>query len=167
VIWATNNVVDIYDDAERRTVLGSYRELLSPEGLLIFSSHNLNDLDRPSDDGAGNHRSGRVAAVADILLDKTPRQLASAARRLPARTRNRRRLEPQQHRGDGYAIVNDSTFDYGLLHYFITREAQGRQLAEMGYEVVDCLDREGRSLPDGEPGTGPWLHYLARAERTE
>jgi SAM-dependent methyltransferase len=163
VIFATNNVLDVYDDGERREVIGSYRSLLSPGGLLIFSTHNLGELDRPGIDGADRDQAGRAAALTRMLLDKSARQLVSAARRLPTRTRNRRRLAPMQRRGDGYAILNDSTFDYGLLHYFITREAQVQQLTELGYELVDCLDREGRTFPEGATGGGPWLHYVARA----
>ncbi len=160
-IVAANNLLDVFDDALRRSVLAQLGGLLAPGGVLIFSSHNLAELQRrPTPPRGGRSAAGRVAG---ILLHRTPLELASAVVRLPVRIRNRRRLGPLQRTGVGYAIVNDATFDYALLHYYVQRDAQERQLREVGLALAECLDPDGRPVPTGSDGDGPWLHYIAQA----
>jgi len=159
-IVAANNLVDVFDDGRRRAVLAEFGRLLAPDGVLIFSSHNLADLRRVTRERP-QARSG-LQRIGDILLGHSLRELISAARRLPARIRNRRRLAPLQQTTDDYAIVNDETFDYGLLHYYIGRDAQERQLRAAGLELIECLDPDGGPVPGGRDGAGPWLHYVAR-----
>ena len=164
-VLALDNVLDVFDDAERRRVLADLRGLLAAGGLLIFSSHNLAYIDRStSREGdvtvpAGRGRAGRVLKE---VLSRPPSNVAAAAGRIPRRIRNRRRLAPLQRRGDGYAIINDSAHDYELLHYYIGRDDQARQLRETGYELLECLDADGRPVGVGERHPDPWLHYVAR-----
>jgi hypothetical protein len=96
------------------------------------------------------------------VASRPPSNVANAALRLPRRIRNRRRLAPLQLRGPGYAVINDSAHDYALLHYYIGRDDQARQLSETGYELVECLDVDGRPVGRGKPHPDPWLHYVAR-----
>jgi hypothetical protein len=49
-----------------------------------------------------------------------------------------------------------------LLHYYIGRDDQQRQLAETGFELLECLDVDGGRVDAGEPHPDPWLHYIAR-----
>jgi SAM-dependent methyltransferase len=155
-IFASYNVLDVLDDQGRRRAVADIRTLLDPDGLFVFSSHNLAHLSRPQSHG----RRG----AKDVLtrLDRPPSSLVTIATRLPRRIRNRRRLSPLQRTGPGYALVNDEAFDYGLLHYYIGRDEQQRQLDELGFDLVECLDAEGRTVPEGQPGDGPDLHYVAR-----
>jgi SAM-dependent methyltransferase len=157
-VFPSFNVLDVLDDAERRTVLESIRELLAPEGLLIFSSHN-----RASVEPGPDH--DRVARKLLARLDRSPSDLLDLARRLPARVRNRRRLAPLQREAEDHAILNDDALDYGLLHYYIRRDDQERQLAELQFELVECLDLEGRRVAPGTEGRGAELHYVARPSR--
>lgn len=157
-----DNTLDIFDDAQRRAVLADIRGLLAPEGVLIFSSHNLDHADGKSpSDGAGRRRRGAGALVAR-LAGLTPQRAVQAVTRVPRRIRNRRRLAPLQSRAADHAILNDLELDYGVLHYYVGRDAQEHQLAAVGLELVECLDVEGRTAPAGAPGYGPWLHYVAR-----
>ncbi|MFZ1997724.1 MAG: class I SAM-dependent methyltransferase [Solirubrobacteraceae bacterium] len=158
-IVAADNLLDVFDDARRRSVLAHLGSLLAPGGVLIFSSHRLAEVDQRLLPRRGSRLAGRVA---DFLVRHTVLQLASAAVRLPVRLRNRRRLAPLQRSGAGYAIVNDEACDYGLLHYYVQRDVQERQLREAGLELVECLDPEGRRVPAGTDGDGPWLHYVAQ-----
>jgi SAM-dependent methyltransferase len=160
-VLALDNVLDVFDDAERRRVLTDLRALLAPDGLLIFSSHNLAYVDR----GAPRDRVGPPGRARRLLSEvgsRPPSNVARAIARIPGRRRNRKRLGPLQRRGDGYAIINDSAHDYALLHYYIGRDDQARQLDESGYELVECLDADGRPVGPGEPHPDPWLHYVAR-----
>lgn len=158
-VLALDNVLDVFDDAERRRVLGDLRGLLAADGLLIFSSHNLAYADR----GAAPERNGGVARrLLSEVASRPPSNVARAVARIPGRRRNRKRLGPLQRRGVGYAIINDSAHDYGLLHYYIGRDEQTRQLAEAGYELLECLDADGRFVAPGEQHPDPWLHYVSR-----
>ncbi len=156
-----DNTIDIFDDAQRRAVLADIRELLGPDGLLIFSSHNLDHADRHPQATAGG--GGRAGALLARLVELTPARAVRALARLPRRIRNRRRLSPLQSRAADHAILNDVELDYGVLHYYIGRDAQERQLEELGFELMECLDVDGRVVDAGAPGHGPWLHYVARA----
>lgn len=158
-----DNTLDIFDDAQRRRVLGDIRGLLAPGGILIFSSHNLDHADgKPEATGpapGGGRPGATLAAVAGLSPERAVRALA----RLPKRVRNRRALLPLQQRATDHAILNDSEQDYGVLHYYIGRDAQEHQLSSVGFELVECLDVEGRPVARGATGYGPWLHYVARA----
>ncbi len=164
-IWVPDNTLDVFDDGERGSVLVKARELLGPDGVLIFSSHNLAHADG---DGAPRGRpSGpsRARRMLTMVAQLSLADLARVALRWPVRWRNQRRLRPLQYRTESYAIFNDVEADYGVLHYYIRRHDQERQLLQLGYEPIDCLDVDGRSLAPGEPGQGPWLQYVASPRR--
>jgi SAM-dependent methyltransferase len=165
VVLALDNVLDVFDDAERRRVLTDLRALLATDGLLIFSSHNLAYVDRsgpPNGDRSTRAGQGRARRLLTEVTSRPPSNVARAIARIPSRRQNRKRLGPMQRRGDGYAIINDSAHDYALLHYYIGRDDQDRQLRETGYELVESLDADGRPVGPGEPHPDPWLHYVAR-----
>jgi SAM-dependent methyltransferase len=148
-VVAAFNVLDVLDHAERRDVLARIAGVLSPGGLLVMSSHNLA--------AAGSIRSpGRV-------LERSPRRIASNLRHLPARLRNARRLRRHERTDADWAIRNDEALDFGLLHYYVTRDACERQLAAAGLTLVECLDIDGRPVAPGEQAAYcTELHYVAR-----
>ncbi len=163
-VIAPDNLIDVFDDAERRRVLAGIRDVLSPGGLLVFSSHDLGWVEAnpgPREWEVGSPRSALLK-----LLDRSPLQIAAAVRRRRRADANRKRLGPLEERHGDYAILNDFPHDYSLLHYYIRRDAQERQLAELGYELVECLD--GRGDPVGPGGHGATdhhtdnLYYVAR-----
>lgn len=163
LVLAPFNVLDVLDDGDRRRVLDDIRRRLAPSGLLIFSAHNL-AVAGPPTPGARRDRSTQ-ASVKRLIhrLDRRPSAYVEMLRRLPARISNRRRLAPLERHEPGYAILNDEAFDYSLLHYYIRRDDQERQLHAAGYELVECLDLDGRTVPPGHDGAGPELYYVARA----
>ncbi len=159
-VLCIDNVLDVFDDAERRRVLVSLRDLLEPDGLLILCSHNLDYADRADLAGAQGSRRAR-----ELIVKATARPLSQVVRgvtRLPRQIANRRRLSALQQRGADHAIINDEAHDYGLLHYYIRRDDQARQLADAGYELIECLDTEGKVVAPGTVSQVPWLHYVAR-----
>jgi SAM-dependent methyltransferase len=148
-VLAPFNVLDVLDDPERGGVLDEIRRVLVEGGLLIMSSHNRDHVPR--------------IAPAIRLWIGAPRRPLQSIRRLPRRLRNRRRLAPLQRVENGYAIVNDEAHDFSVLHYYIARDAQERQFAEHGSELIECLDLDGRDVPAGATATHcPELHYVAR-----
>jgi SAM-dependent methyltransferase len=175
VVLASDNILDILDDAERRRVLLEIRERhLAPGGLLVFSTHNLAHVDAPQPSPAGNggrtgvaDRGGRTG-VADRALALVRKSLdtapATAVRGVARRRReavNRRRLRRFQYRAGDHAVINDVAHEYGLLHYYIRRDDQQRQLEQLGYQLLECLELDGDSVPAGHDGIGPSLYYVA------
>jgi SAM-dependent methyltransferase len=161
-VIAADNVLDVFGDADRRAVLAAIRDILAPEGLLIFSSHNL------ARAGADRRRrrTDRVRHLIAKIGEKPPAELALAVRCAPRRWRNRRRLRPLERREGSYAVLNDSEADYGVLHYYVGRDEQERQLRAIGFELIECRDVDGSALVPGEEGRAPWLHYVARPMST-
>jgi len=163
-VIAPDNLLDVFDDAERRRVLAGLRELLAPAGLLIFSSHDLGWVQANPGPREWEAPAGR--GLARKLLERSPAEIARALVRRRREAANRKRLGPLEERHDGYAILNDFPHDYSLLHYYIRRDDQERQLQELGYELVECLDGRGDRVEPG--GHGPSghhtdnLHYIAK-----
>lgn len=151
VIVAEFNVLGVLDDLERKRVLSDLHRVLSAGGLLLFSAHNLAFAPSvPSPVGLLKRSRGPTHALWNLG-------------RLPLRERNHRRIGRLERREGDYALVNDQAHDYRFLHYYIGRDAQARQLAEAGFELLDCLDGDGRSVHAGEAaGDHPELHYAAR-----
>jgi SAM-dependent methyltransferase len=149
-VLAPFSVLDVLDDPERRRVLDEIRRLLVPGGTLVVSSHNRAFAPRL--------RKPRW------VLARTPRGIAVKLLRFPLRQRNHRRLVPLERSEPGYALINDDAHDFQLLHYYIERDAQERQLSEHGFALVECLDLEGHRVAAGETAAEHVeLHYVARA----
>jgi SAM-dependent methyltransferase len=147
-VVATYNVLDVLDNAERSAELDGLRDLTRAGGVLIMSTHNRGFIP--------TLRAPRVRFT-------HPRTFVADLVRLPRRLRNRRRLLPLEHEARGYAIVNDSGHDYSLLHYYISRDDQERQLAEHGFELIECVDMAGNVVPTAATAADvSELHYVAR-----
>jgi SAM-dependent methyltransferase len=149
VVFASFNVLDVLDDGERRSVLGEIHRMLADGGLLMMSSHNL-------------AHSASIPNPAR-LHTRHPLQIVRELMHMPRRVMNQRRLLPLHRIEPGYAILTDEAHDYGLLHYYVERDAQERQFAETGFELLDCLDLDGHPVqPGGHARGAPELHYVAR-----
>jgi SAM-dependent methyltransferase len=169
-IWATNNVLDVFDDPTRRRVLTELVDLVGSNGILIFSAHNLDAVGSGDAPAATSPASSARDLRSSLALAREtlawaastpPATLARMVARLPARRRNRRRNGALTYRSDGYAILNDEAHDYSLLHYYIGRDDQERQLDELGYALTECLDADGEVVAPGERSRSSELHYVA------
>ena len=162
VVLASDNILDILDDAERRRVLAEIRDRLAEGGLLVFSTHNLAHMDSPpparlDDDGRTRRSRGLVAKA----LDTSPAAAARGVARLRRERINRRRLAALEYRAADHAVLNDEAHEYGLLHYYIRRDDQERQLRALNFELLECLELDGGPVPAGRDGVGPSLYYVA------
>jgi SAM-dependent methyltransferase len=152
VVIAEFNVLGVLDDAERTRVLGELRRVLTDGGLLIFSAHNLAFLPNVP----------KPAAL--VTRSRNPARILWNLARLPLRERNHRRLGKLERHERDYALVNDQAHDYRLLHYYIGRDAQARQVEAAGFELLECLDGDGAPVEHDEGAAAyPELHYAARA----
>ncbi len=148
-IVATSNVLDVLEDEDRRRVLGEVRRILRPGGLLAMSSHNrevIPTLKKPWD-----------------IRARDPLRMAGRLALAPSRMRNRRRLRPLERSEADYALANDSAHNFTLVHYYITPDAQRRQLAQAGLQPIETLRSDGGVLEESDRAPDcSEVHYLAR-----
>jgi len=154
VVVAGANVLDVVAHEDRPRVLAEIRRVLAADGLLYFSTHNRNSVEalRQAQHGP------------TLRLVRSPyRQLRSLAS-YAVGTVNHRRLARHQVLDPDYAILNDSAHRWSLLHHYITRDAESRELAACGFEVVSVRGTDGVVLGAGDDDARfTELHYLARA----
>lgn len=149
VVFASFNVLDVLDDIERRAALGEIRRLLCADGLLMMSSHNL--------------AYAPYISKPTQLRSRRPVQLVRQLRQMPRQIRNWKRTLPLQRAADDYAVLVDEAHDYSILHYYVDRDAQERQLSALGFTLLECLDLDGRPVQAGDSAAShPELHYAAR-----
>lgn len=142
-------VLDVLDDPARRRALGEIRRVLEPGGMLIASSHNL-------------HYAPRIAKP-PYIRSRSPVRVLQNLVRLRLRMRNYRRLRALERFETDYAILVDEAHDFSLLHYYVSRDAQARQLTAQGFELLECLALDGSPVGPGEAAAGcPELYYAAR-----
>jgi SAM-dependent methyltransferase len=142
------NVIDVLDHPERGRLLDDLHALITDGGLLVISSHNLAAADSITDSLS--------------LRGRNPVRAAATLVRLPRWLRNRRRVLPDERREGDHAVLNDSSHDFEALHYYIGRDDQEKQLAEHGFELLECLELDGDEVPAGSDGRSTELHYVAR-----
>ena len=149
VVFAGCNVLDVFDDRERRATLREIHRVLAPGGLLVMSSHNRAHV--PQLPGPIHVRFTGVRALAGDLV------------RIPLRIARHRRLSAMEREEPEYAIVNNQAHDFSLVHYFVSSDAQRRQLDSEGFDTLAVFDLDGDQLgsDDGAPGCLE-LHYAAR-----
>jgi SAM-dependent methyltransferase len=151
VVFASFNIFDLFSHDERHAMLAATRRLLSPNGLLILSSHNRGyqaRIPRPT-----RVRTSNVTKAAADLV------------RLPRRVRNARRLSRYEQETEEYAVLNDDLDNHSALHYYIGRDAQERQLHEHDFALLECLTLDGHAVLPGEVAeASPDLHYVARVQ---
>jgi SAM-dependent methyltransferase len=153
-IVAGFNVIDIVDHGDRLAVLTDVRRILAPDGLLLFSSHNRAYI---------SSVHGPVRQIVADLAGRRFRRVGRGVVRLPRRVSNHRRLRRYERSEPNYAIVNDTAHDYSIVQYYITRDEQERQLAALGFVLLECRDLAGNEVPAGAAaGHTPELHYVGR-----
>lgn len=152
VVIAGANVLDAVPHEDRIATLASIRRIVRESGLFYFSSHNRNSTSAL----AGAAHGPRMRRAAGPY-----RQARAAAAYLVSRVNHRRLARHQEFRPD-YAILNDGAHYWGLLHYYIDRESQDRQLAQAGFELMETFGPDGSLLSDtADDSVYTELHYVA------
>jgi SAM-dependent methyltransferase len=149
-VFAVCNLIDAVSAEDRLVVLAEVRRVLVPGGLLLFSSHNRHWV------GAG--------APPRLERRRNPLTQLHCLWEYWQGVANHRRLRPSQRLETDHALLTDVGHNYACLHYYITRDAQARQLAAAGFRLLECLDERGRTLHAGDDDSA-WssIHYVARS----
>jgi SAM-dependent methyltransferase len=151
------NLLDVFDDDERRQVLREITRVLAPGGVVVMSSHNRAYLDRvPSPwhlrvDGL---RRGSLRGVLQFGADLV---------RAPRRISRHLRLRRLERRTPEFALVSDGSHEFSLVHYYVDPVAQFRRFEEEGLEPELAADLEGHSITTGEQAADcSEIYYVAR-----
>lgn len=142
------NAIDDVGHEDRLRILAEVHRVLKAPGIFVFSVHNL--------------ATERKSPWALPRLTASPRDSARALRKYVAGVVQHLRLSRHQRRGNGYAVTTDGYFEYGLLTYYVTREAQRRQLTEIGYSGIQEVGADGSLLTPGAPCRDAWISFIAR-----
>jgi SAM-dependent methyltransferase len=143
--------IDAIGHDARLRALGEITRVLEPGGVCAFSAHNRAFADARSGPHIGFSRNP-VTQAANVL-------------RWVRRARNHARLRTFEFDGPEYAVVNDAAEEYSLLHYYITRDAQRRQLDEAGLGLVEMYDRWLNPVSElTDDSASPWIWYVARKD---
>jgi 2-polyprenyl-3-methyl-5-hydroxy-6-metoxy-1,4-benzoquinol methylase len=152
VVVAGANVLDAVPHEDRIATLASIRRIIRDGGLFYFSSHNRNSTNALE----GAARGPRMRR------SRSPYRQAKAAAAYVISRMNHRRLAQHQEFRPEYAILNDAGHYWALLHYYIDRDAQARQLAEAGFALLATFGQDGNLLGDGADDSAfTELHYVA------
>jgi ubiquinone/menaquinone biosynthesis C-methylase UbiE len=146
-VVAIDNVIDVFDDSQRRQALREMRRVLAPDGLVIMSTHNRGK-----------------APFLERAWQLRREHLMYDLKCLPVRLFNRTRMRRFELDTPGYAVVNDVGHMFRSAQYFIDRDAAERQLSEAGFTLLECVDDEGRPVPAGAAAPeSSTLHIAALA----
>jgi SAM-dependent methyltransferase len=148
-VFAISNLFDAVSHEDRLQVLGEIRRVLAAGGLLVFSAHNRNCME------------GLGAPQLYFTLNLCS-QLRAAVEYLRSLA-NHWRIKPKQRFEPDYALLNDDAHNHAVLHYYILRHVQAKQLAGAGFQLIECLDGSGQTLRPGDDDSAcSSIYYVAR-----
>jgi ubiquinone/menaquinone biosynthesis C-methylase UbiE len=139
------NGIDTMSHANRLRVLAEVRRVLVPDGLFVFSSHNI------------ERRSIVVA------FDRSaPLRLHALARTIK-HVISYFKVRHMQVNTDTYSILSDPLAGFKQLMYYISKTNQIIQLNDNGFVDIYCLDEFGRPSANGNiDHQSRWFYYVCR-----
>lgn len=156
VALASWNVLDDSDHTDRLMIMGEVYRVLRPNGIFIFSSHNRDYKTRSAYRFRGFVSAQNPFELVKWNAIRVKRYVTGILKHLD---RGRNEVE-----NDAYAIVNDPSHNYGLLTYYIRKEAQVEQLEGIGFSDVQLVDGSGSFIRIDEQCSDGWIYYICRKE---
>jgi SAM-dependent methyltransferase len=140
------NILSAFSHEERVQIIRRVHNLLVPGGVFAFSAHN---------------RDWKYAGGHPLSKPLRPRNVLDALHPMSwVNYLSRKKLRREEV---DYAILNDEAHRWQGVFYYIGPDAQMRQLESCGFEFLEALAEDGRTLRAGEPteanGT---IHYVCR-----
>lgn len=137
----------------RSRVLKEVYRVLSSDGVFVFPAQNIEDKDVYSFSGF-SPAPRRVAYIKD---NATRLKAYTAAQII--------RLWNRVHQ-KGYAVVPEYDYVTGeiLPLYYISKDAQVKQLLSAGFRRVEAFDMEGIPINGAKQVKDYWVYYIARKQ---
>lgn len=154
-VFFSYNGIDGIAHEDRAAVHRAAMRVLDPGGSYLYSTHNLDYC------AAGLPPWHRL----NLDFDNGPRAMLSCVARMPERARSYHRLRPLTVRGQGWAVLVGSGYDYSVLWHHVTAAEAAAELERAGFvSPADVFDAAGRPVAPGRDATedSPWLYLLAR-----
>ena len=152
LVWFSFNGLDSIGPGDRAGVLSEIKRVLAPEGLFVFSSHNI----------AFSGLETRLRPQSPSLTLADP---ISSARKLAAYVRARRSsktLREHEQKSTEFAVFNDDAHGHALLQCYIHARRQRKDLEAAGFRLVAMIGSHGEPLaPDADAPTSDSIHYIA------
>jgi SAM-dependent methyltransferase len=131
------NGIDLVSWEDRNALLASLREMLTPSGVLAFSTHDLASVNdnrgfRIRDDLRGWQKFRSDPVTGATKLVKLPVWMAIAFA-------NYMKHWPLEKIYDGFAYVNDRGENYGVLTCYVSTRRQIQVLEGFGYRNIAIL----------------------------
>jgi SAM-dependent methyltransferase len=151
-VFCCYNAIDEVPEPDRILILKEVNRVLKRDGAFVFSSHNLDW------EGLSYSFSGFSFSPNPIMLIKdNTNRLRAYASGLINRLRNK-----NGHRGCAVLLEHEKLTGMILPTYYISKEAQVRQLSEAGFRKVEAVDSHGQVIGSQKPVDDAWLYYVAR-----
>jgi ubiquinone/menaquinone biosynthesis C-methylase UbiE len=147
------NGLDCISPEDRVVALREFARVLSPQGVFVHSSHNLQGRE------LANVRNPFAYHLLDLGANPLtwPRKTAKYLLGIY----HHYRLRSAERSGDGWAVVNDRTNRFRELMYYITPPAQKAQLCGVGLEVKTCVDFAGGEHAADAAPDDLWIYYVS------
>jgi ubiquinone/menaquinone biosynthesis C-methylase UbiE len=146
------NAIDDLSHSDRLRVLGEAYRILSPGGVFVFASHNLDTHRKSAFRFSGFVSRGHWLATLRENRRRFLKYFGDIVRHL-------RKRSYEEHTPD-FSIVNDQAYGYRLLTYYIRRDRQIEQLHRAGYQRVQAFDGKGQLLTGDEVSREMNIHYV-------
>ena len=154
-VYFSFNGIDGIGHEDRAAVHRSALRVLKPGGAYLFSTHNL------------GYQAAGLPPWHPRRWDvhNGARALLGWAYRLPRRARSYRRLAPLTDRGEEWAVLVGSGYDFTVLWHHVSAREAAAEICRAGFAPpVEIFDNEGRALgPGADTAHTSWLYVLARA----
>jgi len=152
LVFFSRNGIDGIGRDDRPTVFAEIHRVLRRGGLFAYSTHNL------------EHTLTGRPPWHPRWYWTDPRMALRRARLLPRRARGYRRARETSARGDGWAMLVNPEYDYGLVTHFVSLEEALRELRAAGFGAdAEVYSTAGARLRPGDDTGGTfWFHLVAR-----
>ena len=152
-VFYSYNGIDEVGPADRVLVLKEVNRVLKAGGVFVFSSHNLDWEGSP------------FYSLSWLSFSPNPvRMIRDNMKRFRAYATGVITHLRNKNSGRGFEVV----FEYErrtrmmLPTYYVNKEAQVRQLLDLGFCRVEALDGRGQVIVGQKNVSDPWLNYVAR-----
>jgi ubiquinone/menaquinone biosynthesis C-methylase UbiE len=146
------NGIDEVSPSDRILILREVHRVLKPQGIFVFSSHNLDWEEIPAYalSGFWAHRNPLA------FLRNNAMRLRALMSAFLAKRRGKRH--------DGFGVISEYEEQLHLLvpRYFIRKEAQVHQLLEAGFCEIEAFAAQGAVLDHQNRGLDHLVYYVAR-----
>jgi ubiquinone/menaquinone biosynthesis C-methylase UbiE len=145
----TFNGIDTLSHESRLQALAGVHRILAENGLFIFSSHN--------------RRSRYARPEPRVQFTRNPVTLAMRTVEFGRSVANRIKTKRLERDEAEYALINDNAHQFSMLHYYIDRDTQAKQLACVGCELLEAYGEDGAvHQPGDDDSATSEMYYLAR-----